>query len=92
MDLFEQLGMSIGGRSVADHMDSLRATSDTRAIEALHEPEDDSEPVEYVVTVEMVVSAGSVGGAKQYAHDILDTAEQELRDLIDTDITGAFEA
>ena len=91
MDLFEQLGMSIGGRSVADHMDSLRATNDTRAIEALHEP-DDSEPVEYVVTVEMVVSATSEDEAKQYAHDILDTAEQELSDLIDTDITGAFEA
>lgn len=90
MDLFEQLGMSIGGRSVADHMDSLRATSDTRAIEALHEP-DDSEPVEYVVTVEMVVSATSEDEAKQYAHDILDTAQQELSDLIDTDITGAFE-
>ena len=90
MDLFEQLGMSIGGRSVADHMDSLRATRDTRAIEALHEP-DDSEPVEYVVTVEMVVSATSEDEAKQYAHDILDTAEQELSDLIDTDITGAFE-
>ena len=91
MDLFEQLGMSIGGRSVADHMDSLRVTNDTRAIEALHEP-DDSEPVEYVVTVEMVVSATSEDEAKQYAHDILDTAEQELADLIDTDITGAFEA
>ena len=91
MDLFEQLGMSIGGRSVADHMDSLRATSDTRAIEALHEP-DDGEPVEYVVTVEMIVSARSEDEAKQYAHDILDTAEQELADLIDTDITGAFEA
>ena len=90
MDLFEQLGMSIGGRSVADHMDSLRATSDTRAIEALHEP-DDGEPVEYVVTVEMIVSARSEDEAKQYAHDILDTAEQELADLIDTDITGAFE-
>ena len=91
MDLFEQLGMSIGGRSVADHMDSLRAASDTRAIEALHEP-DDSVPVEYVVNVEMVVSATSEDEAKQYAHDILDTAEQELADLIDTDITGAFEA
>jgi len=91
MDLFEQLGMSIGGRSVADHMDSLRVTSDARAIEALHEP-DDSEPVEYVVTVEMVVSARSEHEARQYAHDILDTAEQELADLIDTDITGAFEA
>ena len=91
MDLFEQLGMSIGGRSVADHMDSLRVTSDARAIEALHEP-DDSEPVEYVVTVEMIVSATSEDEAKQYAHDILDTAEQELAGLIDTDITGAFEA
>jgi hypothetical protein len=91
MDLFEQLGMSIGGRSVADHIDSLRVTSDTRAIEALHEP-DNSDPVEYVVTVEMIVSATSEHEARRYAHDILDTAEQELSDLIDTDITGAFEA
>jgi len=86
MDLFETLGSAIIG-----DIDAARERADARAVHELHEP-DDSEPVEYVVTVEMVVSAGSVGGAKQYAHDILDTAEQELRDLIDTDITGAFEA
>ncbi len=86
MDLFETLGSAIIG-----DIDAARERADARAIEALHEPEDDSEPVEYVVTVEMVVSARSEDEAKQYAHDILDTAEQELRDLIDTDITGAFE-
>jgi len=45
-----------------------------------------------VVTVEMIVSATSEDEAKQYARDILVTAEQEMRDLIDIDITGAFEA
>jgi hypothetical protein len=86
MDLFETLGSAIIG-----DIDAARERADARAIEALHEP-DDSEPVEYVVTVEMVVSATSEHEAKRYAHDILDTAEQELSDLIDTDITGAFEA
>ena len=85
MDLFETLGNAIIG-----DIDAARERVDARAIEALHEP-DDSEPVEYVVTVEMVVSARSEDEAKQYAHDILDTAQQELSDLIDTDITGAFE-
>ena len=86
MDLFETLGNAIIG-----DIDAARERADARAIEALHEP-DDSVPVEYVVTVEMIVSATSEHEARQYAHDILDTAEQELADLIDTDITGAFEA
>ena len=86
MDLFETLGNAIIG-----DIDAARERADARAIEALHGP-DDSEPVENVVTVEMVVSATSEDEAKQYAHDILDTAQQELSDLIDTDITGAFEA
>jgi len=85
MDLFETLGTAIIG-----DIDTARERADARAVHELHEP-DDSEPVEYVVTVEMIVSATSEDEAKQYAHDILDTAEQELADLIDTDITGAFE-
>lgn len=86
MDLFETLGSAIIG-----DIDAARERADARAIHELHEP-DDSVPVEYVVTVEMIVSATSEHEARQYAHDILDTAEQELADLIDTDITGAFEA
>jgi len=86
MDLFETLGSAIIGDK-----DAARERADARAVHELHEP-DDSVPVEYVVTVEMVVSATSEHEARQYAHDILDTAEQELADLIDTDITGAFEA
>ena len=86
MDLFETLGNAIIG-----DIDAARERADARAIHELHEP-DDSVPVEYVVTVEMIVSATSEHEARQYAHDILDTAEQELADLIDTDITGAFEA
>ncbi len=86
MDLFETLGTAIIG-----DIDAARERADARAIEALHGP-DDSEPVEYVVAVELVVSATSEHEARQYARDILETAEQELRDLIDTDITGAFEA
>ena len=86
MDLFETLGNAIIG-----DIDAARERADARAVHELHEP-DDSEPVEYVVTVEMIVSATSEHEARQYAHDILDTEEQELADLIDTDITGAFEA
>lgn len=86
MDLFETLGSAIIG-----DIDTARERADARAIHELHGP-DDSEPVEYVVTVELVVSATSEHEARQYTRDILDTAEQELRDLIDTDITGAFEA
>ena len=86
MDLFETLGSAIIG-----DIDAARERADARAIEALHKA-DDSEPVEYVVTVEMIVSATSEDEAKQYARDILVTAEQEMRDLIDIDITGAFEA
>jgi len=86
MDLFETLGSAIIG-----DIDAARERADTRAIHELHKA-DDSEPVEYVVTVEMIVSATSEDEAKQYARDILVTAEQEMRDLIDIDITGAFEA
>ena len=86
MDLFETLGSAIIG-----DIDAARERADARAIHELHGTSS-SEPVEYVVTVEMVVSATSEDEARQYARDILDTAEQELADLIDTDITGVFEA
>jgi len=86
MDLFETLGSAIIG-----DIDTARERADARAIHELHKA-DDSKPVEYVVTVEMIVSATSEDEAKQYSRDILDTAQQEMRDLIDIDITGAFEA
>jgi hypothetical protein len=66
MDLFEQLSMSIGGQSVADHMDSLRVTNDARAIEALHEPAE-PELKDYGVTVELTLSAFSEEEAKELA-------------------------
>lgn len=74
MDLFEQLGMSIGGRSVADHIDSLRATSDTRAIEALHEPAE-PELKDYGVTVELTLSAFSEQDATEFAQYLLERAK-----------------
>ena len=59
MDLFETLGSAIIG-----DIDAARERADARAIEALHEP-DDSEPVEYVVNVELVISATSEDEARQ---------------------------
>ena len=82
MDLFEQLGMSIGGRSVADHMDSLRVTSDTRAIEAqgeLYEPE----LREYGVTVELTLSAVNEKEAVLLAQSLLERANRLSKVLYD---------
>ena len=82
MDLFEQLGMSIGGRSVADHMDSLRVTSDTRAIEAqgaLYEPE----PRDYGVTVELTLSAVNEKEAVLLAQSLLERANRLSKVLYD---------
>ena len=82
MDLFEQLGMSIGGRSVADHMDSLRVTSDTRAIEAqgaLYEPE----PREYGITVELTLSAVNEKEAVLLAQSLLERANRLSKVLYD---------
>jgi hypothetical protein len=74
MDLFEQLGMSIGGQSVADHMDSLRATNDTRAIEAHHKPAE-PELKDYGVTVELTLSAFSEQDATEFAQYLLERAK-----------------
>ena len=71
MDLFEQLGMSIGGRSVAEHIDSLRATSDTRAIEALHEPVE-PDLKDYGVTVELTLSAYSAEEAEELVEYLME--------------------
>ena len=74
MDLFEQLGMSIGGQSVADHMDSLRVTNDTKAIEAQHEPAE-PELKDYGVTVELTLSAFSEEDAAEFAQYLLERAK-----------------
>ena len=85
MDLFEQLGMSIGGQSVAEHMDSLRATNDTRAIEALHGAEGYTEPQEYVVTVELTVRAYSLNDARDLAK-VANRKAESIPDVIDSDV------
>jgi len=74
MDLFETLGVSIGGRSVADQIDSLRVTSDARAIEALHEPAE-PELKDYGVTVELTLSAFSEQDATEFVQYLLERAK-----------------
>lgn len=74
MDLFQQLGMSIGGQSVADHMDSLRVTSDTKAIEA-HCGTEEPELKDYGVTVELTLSAFSEEDATEFAQYLLERAK-----------------
>ena len=88
MDLFETLGVSIGGRSVAEQIDSLRVTSDARAIEALHEP-DDAPLQEYVVTVELTLSAQDKQEARDTAGFLTDDIKHSW--LIDSDIIGVEE-
>jgi len=85
MDLFETLGHTIGNIDVA------REIADAEAIDRLYS-EDDSEPMNYVVTVELIVSATSDNDAKGIAHDILDIATMDNVELIDTDILEASEA
>jgi hypothetical protein len=76
MDLFEQLGMSIGGQSVADHMDSLRATNDTRAIEAQQDDLHDPELKDYGVTVELTLASYSEKEAVLLAQSLLERANK----------------
>jgi hypothetical protein len=83
MDLFEQLGMSIGGRSVADHMDSLRITNDTRAIEALQEELYEPELKDYGVTVELTVSAVNEKEAVLLAQSLLERANRLSKIIYD---------
>jgi len=75
MDLFQQLGMSIGGQSVADHMDSLRVTNDTKAIEAQQDDLHDPELKDYGVTVELTLSAFSEQDATEFAQYLLERAK-----------------
>lgn len=76
MDLFEQLGMSIGGQSVADHMDSLRVTNDTRAIEAQQDDLHDPELKDYGVTVELTLASYSEKEAVLLAQSLLERANK----------------
>lgn len=76
MDLFEQLGMSIGGQSVADHMDSLRATNDTRAIEAQQDELHDPELKDYGVTVELTLASYSEKEAVLLVQSLLERANR----------------
>ena len=85
MDLFNTLGHAIG------NIDAARERADASEIDRLHEAED-SEPENYVVTVELIVSAVSENDAKSIAHDILDVAELDNAELLDTDILGAIDA
>ena len=83
MDLFETLGSAIIG-----DIDAARERADARAIEALHEP-DDSEPVEYVVTVELTLSAQDKQEARDTAGFLTDDIKHSW--LIDSDIIGVEE-
>jgi hypothetical protein len=82
MDLFNTLGHALG------NIDAARERADAAEIDRLHEA-DNSEPENYVVTVELIVSAVSENDAKSIAHDILDIAVMDNIELLDTDILGA---
>tara|TARA_R110002020_G_scaffold263233_1_gene477611 strand:+ start:989 stop:1177 length:189 start_codon:yes stop_codon:yes gene_type:complete len=49
---------------------------------------DDSEPENYVVNVELIISAMSENDAESIAHDILDIAVMDNAELLDTHILG----
>ena len=85
MDLFNTLGYTLG------NIDTARERADAAELDRLHEA-DDSEPENYVVTVELIVSAMSENDAKSIAHDILDIAVIDNAELLDTDILGAIAA
>jgi len=76
MDLFEQLGMSIGGQSVADHMDSLRMTNDTKAIEAQQDDLHDPELKDYGVTVELTLASYSEKEAVLLVQSLLERSNR----------------
>ena len=83
MDLFETLGSAIIG-----DIDTARERADTRAIEALHEP-DDAPLQEYVVTVELTLSAQDKHEARDTAGFLTDDIKHSW--LIDSDIIGVIE-
>ena len=84
MDLFNTLGYALG------NIDTARERSDAAEIDRLHEA-DNSEPENYAVTVELIVSAVSENDAKSIAHDILYIAIMDNAELLDTDILGAID-
>ena len=86
MDLFNTLGYALG------NIDAARERADAAEIDRLHEAED-NQPENYVVTVELIVSAVSEADAKSIAHDIIDAAVMDNAGvLLDTDILGAIDA
>ena len=81
MDLFNTLGQVIGG------IDAARERADAAEIDRLHEA-DDSEPENYVVNVELIISAMSENDAESIAHDILNIAVTDNAELLDSYILG----
>jgi hypothetical protein len=72
MDLFERLGMSIGGKSVEQCIDELRVRDDTRRIEELHGVPDGLEEVKpYTVTVELYINTHNEEEAEDIASDAI---------------------
>lgn len=81
MDLFNTLGQVIGG------IDAARERADAAEIDRLHEA-DDSEPENYVVNVELIISAMSENDAESIANDILGIAVVDNAELLDSYILG----
>ena len=72
MDLFERLGMSIGGKSVEQCIDELRVRDDTRRIEELHGVPDGIEDIKtYTVTVELEINSYNKEEAEDIASDAI---------------------
>ncbi len=72
MDLFERLGMSIGGKSVEQCIDELRVRDDTRRIEELHGVPDGIEDIKtYTVTVELEINTYNKEEAEDIASDAI---------------------
>lgn len=64
-----------------------RRAADAAEIDRLNEA-DDSEPENYMVNVELIISAMSENDAESIAHDILDSAVMDNAELLDTHILG----
>lgn len=84
MDLFNTLGYTLG------NIDTARERADAAEIDRLHEAED-SEPENFAVTVELIVSAMSENDAKSIVHDILDISRLGNAELLDIDILGVID-
>jgi|TARA_R100000149_G_C5875301_1_gene139069 hypothetical protein len=72
MDLFERLGMSIGGKSVEQSIDELRVRDDAKRIEELHGVPDGIEDLKpYNVIVELGINAYNKEEAEDIANDAI---------------------